>query len=77
MTLPSTLLIRTSKHRTGKQGAPRAVQYRNGVLDSRSDLEAMIEGYGLAFVLEAARTIQRRRDHEQRQQPENFKHWSL
>lgn len=73
---PSTLLIRQSKHRA-KIGAPKAVHYRNGLFDIASDLEAMIEAYGVKNVKSWAEQLEQRRLREMHNYPENFKPWRV
>lgn len=75
-TLPQTLLIRQTKH-SAKRGIPAAVAYRTNVYDPASALEAIIEAYGADNVKRFIDTIQRRRESEMAEYPENFKRWEL
>lgn len=73
--LANTLLIRR-KH-FGKRGIPKAVMYRKNVFDPSSDLEAAIEAYGAENVKRFIDAIERKRQNELAEHPDNFRAWPL
>jgi len=56
-----TLKVRNTKMKP-KIGMPRAIAYAHRIHDAGTDLEAMIECYGLRSVILFAEAIERRRN---------------